>query len=64
VEKMAVVTVDASLCTGCGLCVNSCPEVFEIGDDNIAHVKASSCSDHNVNEVAADCPVSAINVSE
>ncbi len=30
--------VDAELCTGCGPCVDICPEVFELGDD-IAEVK-------------------------
>lgn len=61
---MAVVTVDASLCTGCGLCASTCPEVFEIDEDNIAQVKGSSSSSCDLKEVAADCPVEAIKVSE
>jgi ferredoxin len=61
---MAAITVDASLCTGCGLCESSCPEVFKMGDDNIAQVIGSECANCDVKEVAADCPVEAIQVSE
>lgn len=60
---MAVVTVDESLCTGCGLCSSTCPEVFEVGDDNMARVKSAS-GDCDLNEVAASCPVEAIKVTE
>lgn len=60
---MAAVQVDASLCTGCGLCASTCPEVFEMGDDNIAHVKKSeSGGDCDLSEVASQCPVEAIKV--
>ncbi len=59
---MANITVDASLCTGCGLCSSICPEVFEIADDNIAHVKGAECGSGDVNEVASQCPVEAIKV--
>ena len=59
---MAKVTVDVSTCVGCGLCEQSCPEVFQIQGDGIAHVKAQSCSEHNLSEVAQQCPVDAINV--
>lgn len=57
---MAKVLVDESLCTGCGLCASNCPEVFELGDDNIAHVVSSSCDTCDLKEVADQCPVSAI----
>jgi len=59
---MANVKVDASLCTGCGLCASSCPEVFEMGDDNVAHVKSGNPSGCNVSEIAQQCPVEAIKV--
>ena len=32
--------VDKDLCTGCGLCADSCPDVFEM-QDAIAVVKAT-----------------------
>ena len=36
--------VDQNLCSGCGLCEQVCPEVFEMGDDNIAKVKVGDRS--------------------
>jgi len=57
---MAKVTLDTSTCVGCGLCEQSCPEVFEVQGDGIAHVKAQACKEHNLQEVAEQCPVSAI----
>jgi ferredoxin len=59
---MAKVTVDESLCTGCGLCADSCPNVFELGDDGLAKVKGSECGDCDLKKVAEDCPVEAIKV--
>ncbi len=59
---MAKITVDESLCTGCGLCAESCPEVFVMGDDGLSHVKASECDTCDVEKVAQDCPVEAIKV--
>jgi ferredoxin len=60
---MAKIAIDASTCVGCGLCEQSCPEVFEMQSDGIAHVKTDSCSQHNLQEVAEQCPVQAIKVS-
>lgn len=59
---MAKVIVDASLCVGCGLCEQNCPEVFEMKDDGVAHVKTSKCSSCDLKEVADQCPVNAITV--
>ena len=59
---MARINIDDSLCTGCGLCASSCSEVFEIGDDNIAHVIASKFVTSELKEVADQCPVGAISV--
>ncbi len=61
------VKVDSSKCIGCGLCANSCPEVFELNSEGIAGVKenvdfsAVSC---DVKEIASQCPVGAIEVSD
>ena len=60
---MAKVSVDVSTCVGCALCEQSCPEVFEVQGDGIAHVKVQSCSSHDLKEVADQCPVSAIKVA-
>ena len=49
-------------CTACGLCVDTCPEVFDMGD-NIAIVIAdpvpAECED-TAQEAADDCPADAI----
>ena len=60
---MGKVSVDVATCVGCGLCEQSCPEVFEVQGDGIAHIKAQSCSLHNLKEVAEQCPVTSIKVS-
>ena len=41
--KMKAV-VDKDLCTGCGLCEDTCPEVFEMKDD-IATAKVNKVPD-------------------
>ncbi|MDP2860118.1 MAG: ferredoxin [bacterium] len=51
-----------TLCTGCGLCAASCPEVFKVEDDNLAHVKSTKPCDCDLKQVASECPVEAISV--
>ena len=49
-------------CTACGLCVDTCPEVFDMGDDFaivIADPVPAECED-TAQEAADDCPVDAI----
>lgn len=59
---MSKVTIDESLCVGCGLCENMCPEVFKVEDSGIAKVISQSCKTHNLKEITEQCPVSAIKV--
>jgi ferredoxin len=59
---MSKVSVDAGTCVGCGLCEQSCPEVFAVGGDGIAHIKSISCGLHNLAEIAEQCPVGSIKV--
>ena len=59
---MASVTVDASLCSGCGLCASLCSDVFSMTDDNIARVEANECGSCDLNDIASQCPVEAIKV--
>jgi ferredoxin len=59
---MAKVTVDDSACVGCGLCEQSCPNVFEMQNDGIAHVKNFTDPGCDLVEVADQCPVSAIKI--
>ena len=59
--------VDADLCTGCGLCVATCPEVFDMGDDDIAAVIATPVPDtaeDTCQDAADDCPVEAISIED
>ncbi len=59
------VMIDADLCTGCEDCVNSCPDIFEMGDDDLAHVKQSvvpGALEDSVREAADACPAAAIEV--
>jgi ferredoxin len=53
--------VDTDLCTGCGLCAQICPEVFEMGDDGYSHViKGAAETLPCVEEAIDQCPVGAI----
>lgn len=60
---MSKITIDDSLCTGCGLCAANCPDVFEIGDDGIAHTITDKCASCDIKELVDQCPVNAISVS-
>jgi ferredoxin len=60
---MSKVRVDSGTCVGCGLCEQVCPEVFQVQGDGVAHTKTNTCPSHNLQEVAQQCPVSAIQVS-
>ena len=49
-------------CTACGLCVDTCPEVFDLGDE-IAEVIVDTILpewENAVQQAADDCPVEAI----
>jgi ferredoxin len=59
---MGRINIDSSLCTGCGLCASSCPDVFTIGDDNTARVLGAADISCEVKDVAEQCPVSAISI--
>ena len=62
------VTVDEDLCTACGLCVDTCPEVFDLGDDDdVAQVKVDVVPEEfeELCEQAADeCPSEAIIIED
>jgi ferredoxin len=56
------VRIDEDSCTACGLCVESCPEVFEMGDD-IAQVTVDNVPaelEDAVQQAADECPAEAI----
>ena len=60
------VTVDEETCIGCGLCAETCPEVFEMNDDK-ARVKVDEVSEdvtETCKEATENCPVEAIQMEE
>ena len=57
--------IDKEACTGCGLCVETCPEVFEMADDDVAVVKGDAipaAAEESAKQAAEDCPSEAIKV--
>jgi len=61
---MTKVTVDQEVCIGCGACVSACPECFELKEDGKSHVIGQACESCDLHEVAVDCPVQAITVTD
>ena len=60
-ESAKKITVDPTKCIGCGLCVSTCPDVFELGDDCKSFAKNSSaCANCNCQEAIDNCPAHAI----
>ena len=60
------VWVDEDVCTGCGLCVDKCPGIFEL-DDGVAYAVVSLVPEGEEErvEVAIDeCPVDAIGLED
>ena len=57
--------VDYDLCEGCATCVELCPEVFEMRDDEKAYVIGiDKCDTCDCQEAADLCPVEAITFEE
>ncbi|MDP8265896.1 MAG: ferredoxin [Candidatus Aceula meridiana] len=58
--------VDKQTCTGCELCVQTCPEVFKMEDDKaVAFVDSVSAEVEGSCQEAADgCPVTAIKIEK
>ena len=59
--------VDEDTCTGCGLCEETCPEVFRLRDDDVAEVILSEVpadAEDAAREAAESCPVDAIKIEE
>jgi len=58
--------VDADECTGCELCTQTCPEVFEM-DGDVAVVKGSDVSselEETCRQAAEECPVECISIED
>lgn len=58
-------SLDRSGCISCGLCPQTCPEVFRMGDDGIAEVYREEVpqeAEDKALEAQEGCPVSVIAV--
>ena len=60
------VKVDPDECTGCELCVDTCPEVFEmVGDLAVAKQdEVPSGAEESCMQAVEECPVEAIRIDE
>lgn len=57
--------VNPDTCTGCELCVTTCPEVFSMTDDGLAiAIDSDVPSEYETicQEAADDCPAEAIDI--
>ncbi len=57
--------LDRSGCIGCGLCADTCPEVFRMADDDLAEVIREDVPEDledKAEEARDNCPVSVISL--
>lgn len=59
-------TIDRDGCISCGLCEQTCPEVFRIAEDDLAEVysEVNPEWEEAVEEAAENCPVTVIFIEE
>ena len=56
---------DRDGCISCGLCAETCPQVFRMADDGLAEVYVDEIPEEEEDaaaEAAEDCPVNVISV--
>jgi ferredoxin len=59
------VYVDEDECISCGACVDTCPDVFVMNDDNLAEVtNPAGASEEEIQEAIDGCPVECIHWEE
>jgi len=53
--------VEQEECTGCGLCVEICPEVFQLNEDDVSEVyDEDGASEDKIQEAIDGCPMECI----
>ena len=58
-------TLDRSGCISCGMCADTCPEVFRMAEDGVAEVHREDVpkeAEESAVEAQEGCPVSVITV--
>ena len=58
------VSVDRSLCSGFGACVDASPDLFQLDGSGIALVTVAETGDPRILDAADACPMGAILVEE
>jgi ferredoxin len=53
-------TIDPDLCTGCELCVETVPSVFEMEGEVAIVANPANASEEEIQEAIDNCPVEAI----
>ena len=60
------VSIDSELCTGCGLCEETCPNVFKLNEDtDVAEVIKTDYDEYDeecIKESVENCPTEAITI--
>jgi ferredoxin len=62
-----VAKVNQETCIGCGVCVDQCPEVFELNDDGCAITQVDKVPAElkaKCREASANCPVDSITLED
>ena len=56
--------IDDEICTGCGLCAETCPEVFELSNDTATVIGDQVPEDimDTCRQATEECPVEAITI--
>lgn len=60
------IVVDEEMCIGCGLCAETCPDVFRMTSGGVAEAYAEVSPDLSgcAGDAQENCPVSAIHLEE
>ena len=59
--------IDREGCIACGVCPDTCPEVFRMAEDGLAEVYVDEIpkeAEDSANEAEDSCPVSVITINE
>ena len=59
-----VPSIDPDLCTGCELCVETVPDVFQMEGDVATVIDPEGASEEEITEAIDNCPVEAITWQE